>query len=668
MAKDTTHIQPQWPISDRSLPALIGLLLLGLGAGLSPFFFAYYDASVWVPIGLGLVAVSVVAAVARPVRPSGPAVLALGGVLGLGVWSLVSTAWAESVENAVVSGNRWLAYGALLLLLLVLLRSERRSALLLGAAGLGVSAVAISVLVRLLGGNPGTLFLGARLNSPLGYINGEGCLFVVGFWLCFAAAEAKRAPVAALAVGMATLMACLAILTQSRGTALAMFAALIVVVAVVPGRTRRIYGLLVVAGAVAFAAPDLLHLYDNASAGLVSVKAGHIAGRAALLAAVGAGLAWGLLTLGWKTIVSRRPWTSRARATGSWLLVIPIVVALVVAVGSAHRIDHSVRNQWHAFTHLAAPSVNGGAASASQSRLLSGAGNRYDYWRIAWRVWREHPVLGVGAGNYARSYYQQRATTEDIQQPHSIELQVLSELGLVGALLLAGFIAGIAWGAVRMRPAASRSAVTRSVMVGAVGAFVAWLVQTSVDWMQLLPGLTAIAIAAAAVIVRPHRLPRPAGATSRNPRFGKALAGRPALALGASAVVVTLVIAGASLSRQGLADLYLARAQNELSAHPAAAITDANRSLDIDSDDVETYYAKAAALARFDQATAATATLRQALEHEPNNYVTWALLGDLALRERRMGAAKRDYSRAHQLNPREVTLRALAANPSTGLQ
>ncbi len=111
-------------------------------------------------------------------------------------------------------------------------------------------------------------------------------------------------------------------------------------------------------------------------------------------------------------------------------------------------------------------------------------------------------VLGVGAGNYPRSYYQQRATTEDIEQPHSIELQALSELGLVGALLLAGFIAGIAWGIVRMRPAAARSPLTRSLMVGAVGAFVAWLVQTSVDWMHLLPGLTAIAIAAAAVLVR----------------------------------------------------------------------------------------------------------------------------------------------------------------------
>jgi Tfp pilus assembly protein PilF len=675
--KNTAHTWLGWPISDRSLPALIGLLLLGLGAGLSPFFFAYYNASVWVPIGLGLVAVSAVAAVARPARPSGPAALALGGLLGLGVWSLASTAWAESVEDAMVSGNRWLAYGALLVLLLVLLRSERRSAVLLGAAGLGVAAVAISVLARLLGANPGTLFLVGRLNSPLGYINGEGCLFVIGFWLCMAAAEIRRVLVAGPAAGMATLMACLTLLSQSRGTALAMLGSLIFVVALVPGRTRRIYGLLVVAAGVAAAAPELLRVYDHMVAETVPAGVGHAAGRSALLAALAVGAVWALLTWAWELLCSRGALISNIRRAAAWLLVVPVVLALAVAAGSAHRIEHDVHNQWHAFTHLGGSSASGSSSSsASQSRLLSGAGNRYDYWRIAWQVWREHPVLGVGAGNYPRSYYQQRSTTEDIEQPHSLELQALSELGVVGALLLAGFIAGVAWGVVRMRRAARRSPLTRSLMVGAVGVLVAWLVQTSVDWMHLLPGLTAIALIGAAVLLRSQPTRAEAGvrwrSTAADPghlSVRRALASRPALALGATAVVVMLVVAGASLSRQGLADLYRAQAQSELDGgHPATALTDANRSLDIDSDAVETYYVKAAALARFDQAVSAQAVLRQALEHEPNNFVTWTLLGDISLREHSMGAARRDYDRAHQLNPRDVTLRALTANPSTGLQ
>src|SRR5204862_413341 len=80
------------------------------------------------------------------------------------------------------------------------------------------------------------------------------------------------------------------------------------------------------------------------------------------------------------------------------------------------------------------------------SRLISGAGTRYDYWRIAWHSFTAHPLAGVGAGNYDRPYFQQRATTEDVRQPHSIELQALSELGLVGALLLLGFLTALGIG------------------------------------------------------------------------------------------------------------------------------------------------------------------------------------------------------------------------------
>lgn len=359
----------------RASPAgAVLLALLGLGAGISPFFFAYYDASTWVPIGLALVAVAAVGVVARPVRPSAPAVLALGGLLGLGVWSVSSTAWAESVESAVASGNLWLAYGALLLVVFVLLRSERRSAVLLGAAWLGVVAVAVSVLARLLGSDPGALFLDGRLNSPLGYINGEGCLFVMGFWLCMAAGESRRALVSGPAAGLATLMACMALLTQSRGTALAMLGSLLVVVAFAPSRTRRVYGLLIVGGGVAAATPDLLHIYDRYARGAIPAAAGHAAGIAALLSAVAVGCAWALLTFGWE-----RDWApaakARARRAGSWLLVAPLVLALALAVGSAGRIDRNVRDQWHAFTHLAEPGAAGvTVASINHSRLLSGGG------------------------------------------------------------------------------------------------------------------------------------------------------------------------------------------------------------------------------------------------------------------------------------------------------
>jgi UDP-GlcNAc:undecaprenyl-phosphate GlcNAc-1-phosphate transferase len=653
-------------LSKRAVACLLGL---GLGAGISPFFFTYYDTSVWVPLGLALTLLCAIAFVLRPIRPGGPAALALLGLMGLGVWSLCSSAWAESVENAVISGNRWLMYGAALLLMLVLVRHDRRAAVLMGAAGIGVAAVAVSVLVRMLGHDPGSLFLGGRLNSPLGYINGEGCLFAMGIWPCVAAAQARRPLIAGAGAGMAALMACLALLSQSRGTALAVAGSLLVVLVLVPGRTRTAYLAMLLGLAVVLASPPLLHVYDSAGGGTVGASAAHSAGRAALLAAIGVAVAWALIVAVSARLEADPTKFRRAGVVASRVLVVAALVALVLGIALAPRIERNVSRQWHAFVRLAEPgeSATPTSSSPARSRLLSGAGDRHDYWRIAWRVWREHPLVGVGAGNYPRPYFERRSTTEDVQQPHSLELQVLCELGVVGAALLACLLGGVAWGAVRMRRPAARSRLSRGLMTAAVGAFTAWFVQDSVDWMHLLPGLTGVALAAAAVLVWPRPTPASAPRTVRWPR-AQALTGRPALALGMCAVILTLIAAGASLSRQGLAQLYREHAQNELASDPAAALADANRSLEIDSDATQSYYVQAAALARFDQAQAAEAALARALEREPRNFVTWTLLGDILLRQRMVGPAKRDYARAHELNPRNAAVRELALNPRAGLR
>ena len=84
-----------------------------------------------------------------------------------------------------------------------------------------------------------------------------------------------------------------------------------------------------------------------------------------------------------------------------------------------------MRDEYRSFTEL-------GARAASTSRFTTGAGNRYDYWRVALDQFRDDPLRGVGAGNYDRTYFAERRTTEDIRQPHSIELQALGELGVVG--------------------------------------------------------------------------------------------------------------------------------------------------------------------------------------------------------------------------------------------
>ena len=68
----------------------------------------------------------------------------------------------------------------------------------------------------------------------------------------------------------------------------------------------------------------------------------------------------------------------------------------------------------------------------------------------------------MGAGNYQPGYYLHRRTTEEIQQPHSLELQTLAELGLVGALLLAAFLIAVAIGFVRTARAAVQRLARRA--------------------------------------------------------------------------------------------------------------------------------------------------------------------------------------------------------------
>jgi tetratricopeptide (TPR) repeat protein len=143
---------------------------------------------------------------------------------------------------------------------------------------------------------------------------------------------------------------------------------------------------------------------------------------------------------------------------------------------------------------------------------------------------------------------------------------------------------------------------------------------------------------------------------------------RPATLAAAGLAGLALVLSAASLSRQGLADVSRHRADDALAAHPTDAIRDADRSLRLDSENPRTYYIKAAALARFNEADAARRTLLQAVSKEPDNFVTWTLLGDLAVRRGRFGEAKRNYGRASALNPEDPGLSQLARDPQAALR
>jgi hypothetical protein len=630
--------------SGGAVARLVVLVLGTLALGLSPFLDGGYSPSVWAACGLVLVVLILVLVLALPAPPrlEAPAVLAVGALVALGLWSRLSAGWSPSESLAGEAGLRLLALGGLLLVLTLLVRDARTATWALGAATAGVVAVALWTLARLLTGEGRTIFLGGRLDAPLGYVNGQGSIYVLAMLACLSLAGWRRSPaLAGAAAGAATLLAGLAFLCQSRGVAVTAITGALVVVLCVGGRLRRAWAAAVIAVGTAVMAPTLNHVLEQTTYRGTPPSAIDDAGVMLLLATVGVGVVWGALVAYAAQPHGPAARRLRGRATAG-LTVLGCAGLLVTAVHAPGIVDR-VSDQYHAFVGLdVQPDANG-------SRLLSGGGTRYDYWRVALNVFTDHPLAGAGAGGYVEPYYRERRTAEDVQQPHSVVFQTLAELGLVGAALLAGLIAALAWGIRRAARRAGEDPRERLVVAAGNGIAVAWLVHASVDWILLLPGVTGVALVGIAAILRPGPAPPAAGRPwdLRQPST---------FALGALAATV-LVLAAVGFGRRLVVEHAVTDARQAVATDPAAALRLANRALGLDGDDMDAYYVKAGALARFGDPAPAIATLRAALRREPGNFVTWALLGDLETRAGRRAAARRAYVRAAALNPRDPALR-----------
>ncbi len=615
----------------------------GLAFGLSAFAFGFYDSALWGPAALVVLALAAALLIGTPRLPRGLQLAAIGALAALWLWAWASRGWSESAAQAQIEANRLALYTALLVALVAIVRRDDRvSAALLSACTAGVLIVLAVVLGRALSGDAG-LFLYTRLNEPLGYVNAQADLLLLAFWPLVALGEQIRKPLrSGLGVGGAIAVLGAAVFAQSRGSIVGLAVSTLVLLALVPGRRRRLWVLLAAGATIALIWPELAGVYRHPDPITGGARSGALvsAGQAIVAAALGVGLAWGVVCAALHSLAQRRVVSGRALGrTSAALLATAAVVAAGVAVAEHGRISDYVSRQYHAFVKLDLSQT----AVSGQSRLGSGGGYRYDYWRVAWKVFRDEPVHGVGAGNYDVPYFANRRQAEDIRQPHSIELQALSELGIPGGLALLALI-GCATAGLVIRGRRGRhgrgSSRERALAVAAGGMFFLWLAHTSVDWMHLIPGLTAIALASLAVLVSPARqTPEPA---ERRPVRLAAVA----LALGLA------VLASVAILRPVLSQHERSVARSLLVKNPSKAVAKANDAISLDGQEVRNWYVRSAALARLGLYAPARSSLERAVALEPRDWVTWFLLGDLAARRGDLCQARRDYRRALELNPR----------------
>jgi O-antigen ligase len=631
------------------LPAVPGLVVVATSVawGASRGGFAptrWYPGAV-----VALLVLGVVVAGARPRWGTLPAAvrIAIGSLAAYTAWSYLSIAWADSPGIAWEGANRTLLYLAVFGVLALSRLEASVAAGVLSAWTLGILALAIWVLLALPDPvGPGPVVLGPGVAAPTGYTNAQACLWLMAAWpaLLLSSSNAVAPALRAVFAGAVVVLVDVALLSVSRGALVAAAIAAIALLAVWPRRVRVLVAVLAPAAGIAVTAPHVLdvagELENNPSA---IAELGTVAGRI-LLAAVVVGLVAGALaTLDARRVLSLDAKARLRRAIGAGAAAVAVAGAGVALVAVGDPVDR-VDREWRSFKGSAT------GERASPSNLGDGlTGARYDYYRVALDLFREHPLTGLGADNFAQEYLARGRALEAPAYAHSVEIRALVHTGIVGALLLAlGFGSALV--------ASSRAARGRRlggvVAAGAAMVFVQWLVQGSADWFWEFPALGGAAFAMLGLGC--SLVPR---AAARTPQPTHALGARArALALAGLGVAALF-----SLALPWVAAIEIQRASQVWPHDTAAAYRQLDLAERLNPLSAEPALNEGTIAIRRGQNDRARRAFERALERDPNVAFAALQLGAIASARGQRSVALRHLRRAATLNPQDgVALTALA--------
>jgi len=486
---------------------LAAVILVAVAAWLAWQRGGYFPPAFLAAGAVAFVATAVVVVVwpPRPLPP-GAALIAVAAVLGLAAWMAVSAGWSPVPATAVEDAQRALAYGAVLALAVLAASADgfRRQvpwvvvAVIVLVVGAGLLSRLLPDLISSPAPRPEA---GFRLDYPLGYSNAYGGLAAIGIVLGLGLSGDRlaRAGPRGLAAAATVPLGVAMYLSLSRGAWLALAAGLVVLFLL----ARERLALLATAVAAAAAAAVVILVLQDHPALVDGPRAGE-----ALGAGGGGVLA---LTLGLALVVGAVQLAVIAAPVRVPGAAVAAVLALVVLGGAAavavehRRVGDFFDRQWNDFLRPAGqPSQSG--------RLATAKGPRSDFYRVALDGFEAQPWRGIGSGGFEPLYVRDRRTNETARDVHSLYLEVLGELGIVGALLVAAFVVATLAGLVAARRRPGPLGAGAAAAAGA--AWATWLVHAGVDWDWQMPALTVVALMLAGVVVARPPLQRPSGASA----------------------------------------------------------------------------------------------------------------------------------------------------------
>lgn len=616
-------------------PGLLAVIAFLVFAGSEAGFYA----TVWYGGGLFLLALLAATAVAIgiPREVPRPVLVALSLLAAYTAWTFLSITWSVQKGAALDGANRTALYLVVLALFSLWPWNARGARLLLGTLGLGIALIGLVELLKANASeNPLGYFIDVRFAQPAGYINANVALWTLGLFPCLFMASTRDVHPAARGgfLGGAGLLAGIALLGQSRGWALAVPVAVVLFVSIGPGRVRQLAAFVAVAGGTATVASPILAVHDDFSAGRMQSLLSHATSAILVMAGVLAlgGAAWGLAERRLRLSEAQKRGVRRGTQVIVTAALCAAAVAFVVKFGDP--VDH-VSSSWKTFKK------GEGQAEVGSSRFSTAGTNRYDFWRVAWGLFEDRPVRGVGVDNLQTFYLKRGRSGERPRFAHSLELGTLAQTGLVGALLLFGAFAAAFVGLVQaLRKGYAPVAAAAG---GAAAVFLYWLLHGSVDWFWEFPGLAgpAVAMLGLGAALAPRADP------------GLVRLPRPALAGGALAVLSLT----AAFAAPWIAELDIDRASKGWTSDPDGALERLDRARALNPLSPKADLVAGTIALRLGRLNEADMRFRRAHAREPVDAYALLELGLIAAERDDRGRATAMLVRAVRLSPRDEIVR-----------
>ncbi|MDQ6807739.1 MAG: O-antigen ligase family protein [Actinomycetota bacterium] len=525
----------------------------------------------------GLLLIVTALASGRSLPTSRPARVALFAFAGLVALNYLSILWAGSRGDALQSANELLLYLAVAWTFSILPWTSRSVAVLLGAFSLGIAAFcAVGLAQATSASNLTPFFVGLRYGTPLNYSNATAALGAMGMWPALVLSARREVPgwarIALLAV--AVFLAEFALLPQSRGALVGLIVVAPLVWAASSDRIRLLARMGVVAAGIAVALPRTVSVDDTVRAGghvtpvLAHAATGMLETSVAALA-VGALLVLVEARVGPTADSLRSRWRT-GRRTRIALVVLVAFALAGTGVAVAPAVGRFVSSE------LQAGRTD---APTGSTRLFSATPEeRFDYVRVAARLFSSSPIVGIGGGNFGRRYDSLRRFQKHSRYAHDLPMRVASETGTVGLALFVTIIAALLVGL--WRAGTELGGLSRACAVAALAVAAYFLVHDSLDWLDEFPVLAAptLALPLAVIELRAAKArSEPASPVSR--LLAQFASARPRLARsGVRAVIVALVACLClAVGAPYLVLLYTDHALATYAAQPASAYHDLTR-------------------------------------------------------------------------------------------